>query len=162
MKTKTFIYKEYIGSIETDLESLVLFGKLLFIDDVITFEAATLPELKVEFEAAVEDYLDTCATIGRDPQKTYKGSFNIRIGEDLHREAAKASYGANERLNEFCKTAIEQRVQNIKDSEISTPPEVQVHILRPREEPSRSNIIYPTVFNVTEEDSSSTAAQKYN
>ena len=80
-------YKEYLGSIDCDLDSGVLHGKIQFINDIVTYEASSLPELKTEFEIAVEDYLDTCAAIGKEPQKAYSGTFNVRVGEELHRKA---------------------------------------------------------------------------
>ena len=132
MKTQTFKFKEYIGSIETDIENEILFGKILFIDDVVTYEATDLPGLKIEFEAAVDDYLATCKQLDREPQKAYKGSFNIRIGEKLHREAVKVAYKINKNLNEFCKEAISQRVQNIEQGNLKKALDVNINLIAPQ------------------------------
>lgn len=65
-------YKDYEGTAEIDMIRLVCRGKVLFIDDLVTYEASTPAELQTEFEAAVDDYLETCIDLGRDPQKPLK------------------------------------------------------------------------------------------
>lgn len=67
---------------------LVCRGKLLFIDDLVTYESAELKGLQQEFEAAVDDYIATCAAIGKEPQRPFRGLFNVRVSPALHREAA--------------------------------------------------------------------------
>jgi predicted HicB family RNase H-like nuclease len=94
----------YSGSIEISLEDHCLFGKILFITDLVTYEAETILALEAEFIAAVDDYLVTCKEIGKEPLRPFKGSFNIRISPDLHRKAVLESYKENISLNELtCK-----------------------------------------------------------
>ena len=40
------------------------------------------------FEEAVDDYLELCKEEGKEPEKPFKASFNVRTGTDLHRKAA--------------------------------------------------------------------------
>lgn len=80
-------HRGYHGSIETSLADKVLHGKILFIDDLITYEAENISQLEVEFKSALEDYLETCASIGKTPQKSVSGQFNVRIPPELHRLA---------------------------------------------------------------------------
>lgn len=54
-------YKNYEGTAELDRERSVCRGKVLFVDDLVTYGAQSLVQLQAEFEAAVEDYLITCA-----------------------------------------------------------------------------------------------------
>ena len=56
----TMEYKEYQGSVEIDLETNMLFGKILFVNDLVTYEAKTVAALRKAFQEAVDDYLDTC------------------------------------------------------------------------------------------------------
>ncbi len=44
--SQTFEYKDFIGSVEASIEDGVLFGKILFINALITYEAETLRDLK--------------------------------------------------------------------------------------------------------------------
>jgi predicted HicB family RNase H-like nuclease len=62
--------------------------------------------------STVEDYLETCQRIGKEPNKTYKGSFNVRIPAELHREAAMFAASAAISLNDFVKTAIQYALIN--------------------------------------------------
>jgi predicted HicB family RNase H-like nuclease len=101
-------YKEYLGTIEPDMETGVLFGKLAFIKDTVTYEATTLKQLEDEFKLSVDEYLESCLELGREAHKPCKGSFNIRIGGKLHRKAAEAATDIG--LNTFVKEAIEEKL----------------------------------------------------
>lgn len=81
-------YKDYEGSAELDMARGVCRGKILFIDDLVTYEAAAPNDLQKEFEAAVIDYLDTCRSLGKQPQRPFRGLFNVRVAPSLHRTAA--------------------------------------------------------------------------
>ncbi|NIE98499.1 type II toxin-antitoxin system HicB family antitoxin [Pantoea sp. Acro-805] len=118
-------YKGYFGSIEVSLEDGVIHGKLECINDLITYEASTVPDLKKAFEAAVDDYLETCEELGKKPEKTMSGTFNVRIGESLHKEAYLASKAKKLSLNDFVRNAIRDAL-NGKN-------EIHYHFEKPRE-----------------------------
>ena len=65
-------YKGYLGTIEPDLETGTLFGKLAFIRDLVTFEATTLKALEREFKNSVDGYLADCAKLGKPPTSPAK------------------------------------------------------------------------------------------
>ena len=69
MKT-TFEYHGYYGSAEPSIEDNCLYGKILRINDLVLYEADTMTELHKAFTAAVDDYIETCRTIGKEPQKS--------------------------------------------------------------------------------------------
>lgn len=106
-----FKYKGYIGSIETSVADLCLYGKILFINDLVTYEAETPTELKRAFQEAVNDYIDTCKKVGKKPEQSYKGSFNVRIGPDLHKEIAIHAEMEGISINEYVKKAISNQIQ---------------------------------------------------
>jgi len=108
---KVFHYKNFIGSIEADTATKCLYGKLLYINDLVTYEAITIEKLEVEFKKAVNDYLDTCEQLNREPMKPFKGSLNVRIGSHLHHEVAIHAAMDGITLNEFIKTAIKNQIQ---------------------------------------------------
>jgi predicted HicB family RNase H-like nuclease len=101
-----FEYKGYSGSLEVSAEDHCLFGKILFITDLVTYEAETVSDLEAEFVAAVDDYILTCKEVGKEPQRPFKGSFNVRITPNLHRRAALKAYKENISLNELTAKAI--------------------------------------------------------
>lgn len=105
--SKTLEYNGYSGSIEVSTEDNCIHGKILFINDLVTYEAETVPKLYAEFKESVDDYLQTCKEMGREAQKPFKGSFNIRISPDLHRKAALEATKEDTSLNELVAKAIE-------------------------------------------------------
>ena len=60
-------YKEFVGSVHYSSDDNVFFGKLIGIDDLITFEGDSVEELKKSFEDAVDDYIDLCESTGKSP-----------------------------------------------------------------------------------------------
>ena len=108
----TLQYKGYYGSVEISTEDNVLYGKLLFISPLVTYEGVTAEKLESSFIAAVESYLYDCDTDGVDPVKPCKGSFNVRIGHELHLAAAIASHNDSINLNEFVKQALVEKLQH--------------------------------------------------
>ena len=109
----TVKYKGYEGSVEIDLEQNVCRGKILFINDLVTYEAADIKSIQKEFESAVDDYLETCRQLGRSPNKSYKGSFNVRIPPDVHRQAAMTAYRHGLSLNDYVGRAILNELKGI-------------------------------------------------
>jgi predicted HicB family RNase H-like nuclease len=108
-------YKGYYASLNFSSEDEVFYGKLLGIDDLVNFEGASVKELKKAFHEAVDDYLETCEELGKEPNKTYKGSFNIRIPTDLHKAAAIFASVNNISLNDFIRTAINYALLHKED-----------------------------------------------
>lgn len=100
-------YKDYEGTAELDMARRVCRGKILFIDDLVTYEAASPAELQTEFEAAVDDYIDTCTALGREPQKPLRGQFNVRIPPTLHKVAALRALADNVSLNDVVVRALD-------------------------------------------------------
>lgn len=110
-------YKGYLGTIEPELKSHTLFGKLAFIQDLVTYEASTLLELENEFKLSVDTYLDSCQELGREAQRPCKGSFNIRTGEKLHRDAVIAAEGQS--LNAFVCEAIKEKIARLNTQHLT-------------------------------------------
>lgn len=100
-------YKDYEGTAELDMGRQVCRGKILFIDDLVTYEAATPAELQNEFEAAVDDYIETCNALGREPQKPLRGQFNVRIPSALHKAAAIRALADDVSLNDVVVRALD-------------------------------------------------------
>jgi predicted HicB family RNase H-like nuclease len=108
-------YKEYIASINFSAEDEVFHGKILGIKDLVLFEGKSVNELKKAFKESIEDYLETCKVLNKSPEKPYKGSFNVRIPERMHRAAALIASQKSLSLNEFIKTAISYTIKHQHD-----------------------------------------------
>ena len=102
--------KGYVGSIEYSSEDGLLFGKVLGIRGLISYEGETGKSLEEDFKEAIDMYLTECETAGKIPEKPYKGSFNVRISSTLHRKAALLAIEAKISLNNFVAEAIKSRV----------------------------------------------------
>ena len=105
-------YKGYLGSVEVSLEDNCLHGRLLHVRDVVSYEASNVDRLRNAFEEAVDDYLETCTELGRQPQKPFSGTFNIRVGPEIHRTAVIRANVEGVSLNDFIKDAIKQKLEN--------------------------------------------------
>ena len=105
-------YKGFFGSARYSAADEVFYGKLEGIDDLVNYEGASVKELIKAFHEAVEDYLETCQRIDKEPNKRYKGSFNVRIPAEMHREAAIYAASKDISLNDFVKTAIQVALMN--------------------------------------------------
>ncbi|MDQ7093633.1 type II toxin-antitoxin system HicB family antitoxin [Desulfosporosinus sp. PR] len=108
-------YKDYIGSVHYSTEDEVFYGELEGINDSISYEGTSVTELKAAFEEAVEDYLELCQLNGKEPEKAYKGSFNVRIKPELHKKAAQMAIIEGKSLNQYVEEAIaEYSVNKLK------------------------------------------------
>ncbi|WP_198304691.1 type II toxin-antitoxin system HicB family antitoxin [Arcobacter vandammei] len=101
--SNTIEYNGYIGTVEYSSEDKCFFGKIDMINDLVTFEA----------QNAVDEYILTCKELNREPQKAFKGVFNVRTGSELHRLAVLNATKIGVSLNTYIKNLIE------KDSKFS-------------------------------------------
>ena len=107
-------YKGYYAKIEYSSEDNTFFGSIIGIDDSITFEGKSVTELKNAFHEAVNDYLVMCQRIGKEPQKFYKGSFNVRIDPEIHRQAILLAKTKKMSLNKFVEESINDSIKTNK------------------------------------------------
>jgi predicted HicB family RNase H-like nuclease len=99
-------YKGYFGTVNFNSEDEVFYGKIFGISDLVNFEGSSVKELKESFEESIDDYLETCKALGKQPNKTFKGSFNVRVSMELHKRAAIIASQKQISLNDFVKKAI--------------------------------------------------------
>ena len=129
---ETLHYKDYEGSIEPSIEDRCLHGKILFVDDLVSYEGKTIEELEAAFRESVDEYLIFCAEMGKAPEKPYKGVFNVRVRPETHKALVTRAYHLQQTLNEFVCKALEVYLEE----EIRhTHHHVHEHVLR--EQPKR-------------------------
>lgn len=107
-------YKDFIASVQFSAVDELFYGKITGIHDLISFEGESVHELKSAFIEAVEDYLQLCRSLGKDPYKSYKGTLNVRIGPDLHKQAAEKATLQGITLNKYIQNAIARKVHEDK------------------------------------------------
>lgn len=92
-------YKGYSASIEVDLEAEILFGRVLDINDVVTFKAKTIEQARQEFQNSIDDYLEFCKELGQEPDKPFSGKLPFRTTPENHRKIFIAAKKARKSIN---------------------------------------------------------------
>lgn len=128
---KNLEYKGYTGTIEYSKEDGLFFGKVIGIQSLISYEGETGPQLETDFTEAIDCYLEDCKNEDIQPEKAFKGSFNVRVSPTLHKEAALRAKEEGESLNKLVSQSLEfyllrptnntvgfwTRVEKIKETE---------------------------------------------
>lgn len=101
-------YKGYTGDVELDEESGILFGRVIGLRDVITFQGSSVVEVVRAFHDSVDDYLEFCAERGESPEKPYSGQFVLRIAPRLHGAMAREAEARGTSLNALIERTLEE------------------------------------------------------
>ena len=104
-------YNGYHAKVEFDDQDKIFVGTVMGLNDTLAFHGKSVSELEVSFQNCIEDYLDLCKEIGKQPEKEFKGIFNVRISPDSHREAAMDAAIDGITLNQFVAEAIEEKIE---------------------------------------------------
>lgn len=111
---KFLSYKGYAGSIEYSSEDRLLFGKVLGIQSLLSYEGVTGSELESDFRFTIDDYLIDCEKSNIIPEKPYKGSFNVRISPELHKDLALEAIDMKTSQNQLVSEAIKTFLSDLK------------------------------------------------
>lgn len=103
-------YKGYTGTIEYSPDDNLLFGKILGIRSLISYEGKSGNDLEMDFKETIDEYLKDCESRNKTPEKAFKGSFNVRIPTDLHRKVTISALEENISLNRYVSDAIQKKV----------------------------------------------------
>ena len=77
---------------------------------MVGFHGKSVAELRAAFGEAVDDYLETCRKLNKEPNKSYSGQFRLRLPPELHARAAMAAETHGQRLNAWVSEVIEKNV----------------------------------------------------
>ena len=95
-------YKGYKGSVEYCKDDDCLVGKVIGMHkDLIAYEGSTLNELREDFIAAVDSYIEGCLADGVEPRKPFSGKLILRMSSELHGKVAMAATDSGTTINEF-------------------------------------------------------------
>lgn len=115
-------YKGYHASVEFDAEDEIFVGEVFGIADSLNFHGTSVAELKEMFEQSIDNYLDLCEEIGKNPDKEFKGIFNVRIPPKMHKRAALEAEKQKITLNQYVMKAIERSFEETpKETIICVP-----------------------------------------
>lgn len=103
-------HKGYSATIEFSPDDDAFIGRILGINDIITFEGESVQELKNNFYEAVDFYIDTCAQKGVEPNKPYSGNLMLRIPKDIHAKIAMLAEAKHTSINQLASELFQQAV----------------------------------------------------
>ena len=107
---KVMEYQGYRATIEYDGDDEIFVGSVIGIADSLVFHGNSVDELRNMFHQSVDNYLIHCKEIGKEPEKEYKGTFNVRISPELHKKLALAAYKNGDTLNAAVEKAVKEYV----------------------------------------------------
>lgn len=99
-------YKNYNGTVEYSKEDNCLFGKVVGIKSLLSYEGDSVQELEQDFKSVIDEYLEECGKQKIEPEQPYKGTFNVRISPELHRNIAVYAMEHGKSLNAVVEEAI--------------------------------------------------------
>ncbi len=102
-------YKGYEAAVDFDDDMEMFHGVVINTRDVITFYGRSVAELKKEFKASVEDYLEFCKQRGEDPDRPFSGNFVVRISPSLHQRLYSTAKKSGKSLNSW----IEEKLASV-------------------------------------------------
>ena len=105
-------YKSYMGKVEIDEEAGILYGEVINVRDVITFEGTSVDEVQRAFRESVDDYLEFCTQRGEAPEKPFSGKFVVRLPTELHRKAYIQAKLADKSLNGWVTDVLQAVLQD--------------------------------------------------
>ncbi len=108
----TLSYKGFSARIEFSADDNVFFGRIIGIDDIVTFHAETVGELNSEMKETVDFYLEVCKKKGKPVKKTFNGKVLFRFPSELHASIALAAAKHGKSINEFGKEVFQSALQN--------------------------------------------------
>lgn len=108
----TMTYKGYDARLGFSDEDDLFIGHLTGIDDIVGFHASTVQELRAAFHEAVDDYIESCAKIGKDPQRPYSGAMTLRVDHEVYKRAVHAAELAGKSLDQWGEEVLDQAARS--------------------------------------------------
>ncbi len=105
-------YKGYTARIEFDQRDNIFAGKVIGFADTITFHGETVKELRDDFRAAIDHYIEDCAVTGRNPMKAASGKMMLRVSPEVHARALTAAKIEGKSLNQWAEEVLNKAAHN--------------------------------------------------
>jgi len=104
----TMTYRGYTASLEFDPDDNILVGRVLDIDDIISFHGESVAAFTGAFHEAVDDYVAACEKLGQAPEKPASGRLMLRVDPLVHAAALKAAAHTGQSLNKWAERVLRQ------------------------------------------------------
>ena len=104
----TMTYKGYKARMDFDTEDKIIVGRVLDIDDIITFHGTSVAEFEDAFQSAIDSYIVACNRLGQEPERPASGRMMLRVDPAVHAAAVKASARNGQSLNKWAEQVLLQ------------------------------------------------------
>ena len=104
--SNTMTYQGYTTSMTFDADDQIIVGRVLDVDDIISFHGESVAEFEAMFHAAVDGYVAACEELGGAPEKPASGKMMLRIAPTVHAAALKAAARNGVSLNKWAEQAL--------------------------------------------------------
>lgn len=103
-------HRGYRARVEFDADDGLFFGRIAGIRDGVTFHGESVPALVEAFHEAVDDYIETCAKIGKTPERSFSGKLMLRVDPAIHAKSVEAAELAGKSLNQWTEDLLREAV----------------------------------------------------
>lgn len=104
-------YKGYRAKIMFDEDDNIFVGKVIGINDSLNFHGSSVSELTDAFHDSIDNYLEYCRQCSKNPEKEFRGIFNVRISPESHKRAAIEAEKQGVTMNQFVAEAIDEKIK---------------------------------------------------
>ena len=101
-------YRGYAAHMDFDTEDKIIVGRVVDIDDIITFHGTSVAEFESAFKTAVDGYIHACEQLGQTADKPASGRLMLRVNPAVHAAAVKASARSGQSLNKWAEKVLSQ------------------------------------------------------
>lgn len=112
-------YKGYIGQIDIDVNANLIYGRVIGLRDVISFDGMTVQEANESFHQSVDAYLEFCRENKVNPEKTFSGNLPFRTDPETHRLISAAAQIEGKSLNSWMRDVLAGAAQKTVDEAIN-------------------------------------------
>ena len=99
-------YRGYTARMDFDPDDKIIVGRVLDIDDIITFHGTSVAEFESALHSAVDGYIAACEQLGQAPDKPASGKMMLRVDPAVHAAAVKASARSGQSLNKWAEQVL--------------------------------------------------------
>ncbi|MBC8183498.1 type II toxin-antitoxin system HicB family antitoxin [candidate division KSB1 bacterium] len=98
----------YTGHVEFDDEADIFHSEVLDTRDVITFQGKTVENIKTAFRESIDDYLDFCASRGKNPNTSFSGKLMVKMNPELHHKIYHKAIKSAKNFNDWIVETLEK------------------------------------------------------
>ncbi len=108
MNNSVMRHKGYSAAIRYSEEDGFFVGRILGINDIVSFHGRSVEEVREQFSVALDSYLSDCEEMGKEPERPYSGKLNVRLSPDFHKAIAIEAETTGQSLNDVIVSALKK------------------------------------------------------